>query len=35
VRSLSCPDDVVEQWLYHHGDNTLFLRDYGAVDLSR
>jgi hypothetical protein len=34
VSALGWPDDVVEQWLYDHGDNTPFLRDYRAVDLS-
>lgn len=35
VLRLRWPDDVLEQWLYHHADNSAFLRDYGDVDLSR
>lgn len=35
VSSLQWPDDVVEQFLYDHGDNVRFLRDYGAVELAR
>jgi hypothetical protein len=34
IASLGWPDDVVEQWLYDHGDNAHFRRDYGSVDLS-
>ncbi|MFC9355842.1 hypothetical protein ACFTZB_04535 [Rhodococcus sp. NPDC057014] len=35
VLNLQWPDDVVEQWLYDHADNSRFLRDYGSVDLSQ
>ncbi|WP_157552775.1 hypothetical protein [Micromonospora sp. NRRL B-16802] len=35
VSGLRWPDDVLEQWLYDHGDNNDFLQDYGTVDLSR
>ncbi|MFF0386903.1 hypothetical protein [Streptomyces sp. NPDC004286] len=27
------PDDVVQQFLFDHGDNAAFVRDYGGVDL--
>ncbi|MFB6784501.1 hypothetical protein ACFCX0_46385 [Streptomyces sp. NPDC056352] len=33
IASLQWPDDVVEQWLFDHGDNASFLRDYGGIDL--
>ncbi|MEU6718038.1 hypothetical protein ABZ897_41775 [Nonomuraea sp. NPDC046802] len=35
VSSLRWPDDVVEQFLYDHGDNDAFLHDYGDIDLSK
>ncbi|MFG2918135.1 hypothetical protein ACGF0D_35280 [Kitasatospora sp. NPDC048298] len=35
IASLQWPDDVVEQFLYDHGDNSSFLQDYRDVDLSR
>jgi len=35
VSSPGWPDDVVEQFLYHHADNIGFLRDYGDLDLSK
>jgi hypothetical protein len=34
IVSLQWPGEVVEQFLYDHGDNGSFLRDYGKVDLS-
>ncbi|MET8311325.1 hypothetical protein [Micromonospora sp. NPDC005173] len=34
VSGLGWPDDVLEQWLYDHGDNGAFLRDYGNLNLS-
>lgn len=33
VASLQWPDDVLEQFLYDHGDNAAFLDDYGSIDL--
>ncbi|MFJ6087992.1 hypothetical protein ACIQI8_42170 [Streptomyces sp. NPDC092369] len=30
---LQWPDDVVEQFLFDHGDNDSFVRDYGGIDL--
>ncbi|MEU5163843.1 hypothetical protein AB0G74_30105 [Streptomyces sp. NPDC020875] len=33
VAPLQWPDDVLEQFLFDHGDNDLFLRDYGGIDL--
>jgi len=33
VKILGWPDDVTEQWLYDHGNNVQFLRDYGRVRL--
>lgn len=35
VSSLGWPDDVLEQFLYDHADNTGFLNDYGDIDLSK
>lgn len=35
IASLQWPDDVVEQFLFDHGDNSGFLCDYGRIDLSR
>ncbi|MBD0675672.1 hypothetical protein [Streptomyces sp. CBMA156] len=35
IAALRWPEDVVEQWLYDHGDNGAFQRDYGHVDLAR
>ncbi|MEY9969485.1 hypothetical protein ABIA33_007573 [Streptacidiphilus sp. MAP12-16] len=35
ITSLQWPDDVVEQFLYDHGNYPPFLLDYGRVDLSR
>ncbi|MET9403343.1 hypothetical protein [Kitasatospora sp. NPDC002965] len=34
IAPLRWPDDVVEQWLYDHGDNGSFQRDYGHIDLA-
>lgn len=34
VLALRWPDDVLEQWLYDHPENSSFLRDYGSVELS-
>ncbi|GAA3783455.1 hypothetical protein GCM10022403_017580 [Streptomyces coacervatus] len=31
--SLQWPDDVVEQFLFDHGDNAAFVHDYGGIDL--
>ncbi|MBX9399476.1 hypothetical protein K4749_39575 [Streptomyces sp. TRM72054] len=31
--SLQWPDDVLEQFLFDHGDNAAFVRDYGGIDL--
>ncbi|MFE6461111.1 hypothetical protein ACFVP0_27100 [Streptomyces cinereoruber] len=33
VASLQWPDDVLEQFLYDHGDNDHFVTDYGSIDL--
>lgn len=33
IASLGWPDDVLEQWLYDHANNTSFIADYGAIDL--
>ncbi|MEV7123759.1 hypothetical protein [Kitasatospora griseola] len=33
VASLNWPKDVVEQFLYDHGDNAAFHADYGHLDL--
>ncbi|MER7694673.1 hypothetical protein, partial [Streptomyces sp. NPDC097610] len=33
LASLEWPDDVLEQFLFDHGDNDAFMRDYGSVDL--
>ncbi|MGU3587414.1 hypothetical protein ACLBYD_30260 [Rhodococcus sp. C26F] len=35
VLALQWPDDVLEQWLYDHADNSSFLHDYRSVDLSQ
>jgi hypothetical protein len=35
VLSLQWPADVVEQFLYDHGDNDAFLNDYGHINLYR
>ncbi len=35
ISALGWPADVVRQWLWDHGDNGPFLRDYARVDLSR
>ncbi|MFJ8010621.1 hypothetical protein [Streptomyces fagopyri] len=35
IASLHWPDDVLEQFLYDHGDNGHFVRDYQDVDLRR
>ncbi|WP_406132264.1 hypothetical protein [Streptomyces sp. NBC_00989] len=35
IASLRWPDDVVEQFLYDHGDNSHFLHDYRDIDFSR
>lgn len=31
--SLEWPDDVLEQFLFDHGDNAHFVYDYGNIDL--
>ncbi|MER6112661.1 hypothetical protein [Streptomyces hirsutus] len=33
LASLHWPDDVLEQFLFDHGDNSAFVHDYGDVDL--
>jgi len=33
ISELHSPADVVEQFLYDHGDNYNFLIDYGHIDL--
>ncbi|GGY52640.1 hypothetical protein [Streptomyces djakartensis] len=33
LASLHWPDDVLEQFLFDHGDNGAFVRDYGGIDL--
>ncbi|MFF7105215.1 hypothetical protein ACFY9X_34050 [Streptomyces nigra] len=33
LAALQWPDDVVEQFLFNHGDNTAFVYDYGSIDL--
>ncbi|MGW1563966.1 hypothetical protein ACWCQ1_47045 [Streptomyces sp. NPDC002144] len=33
LASLGWPDDVLEQFLFDHGDNDAFLRDYGGIEL--
>jgi hypothetical protein len=31
--SLQWPDDVLEQFLFNHGDKAAFVYDYGSIDL--
>ncbi|MER7050279.1 hypothetical protein [Streptomyces jumonjinensis] len=33
LESLQWPDDVLEQFLFDHGDNAAFVYDYGGLDL--
>ncbi|MET7903859.1 hypothetical protein ABZS86_21400 [Streptomyces sp. NPDC005355] len=33
LASLQWPDDVLEQFLFDHGDNAAFVYDYGSIDL--
>ncbi|MGW3192731.1 hypothetical protein ACWDBT_33385 [Streptomyces ardesiacus] len=33
LASLHWPDDVLEQFLFDHGDNAAFVHDYGGIDL--
>jgi hypothetical protein len=33
LASLAWPDDVLEQFLFDHGDNAAFVHDYGSIDL--
>ncbi|MGW2410269.1 hypothetical protein ACWCXK_38015 [Streptomyces sp. NPDC001739] len=33
LASLQWPDDVLEQFLFDHGDNGAFVYDYGHIDL--
>lgn len=33
VAALRWPDDVLEQFLFDHGDNTAFVDDYNTIDL--
>jgi hypothetical protein len=33
VAPLQWPDDILEQFLYDHGDNAAFVNDYGSIDL--
>ncbi|MEU6557787.1 hypothetical protein ABZ915_47440 [Streptomyces sp. NPDC046915] len=33
LASLHWPDDVLEQFLFDHGDNAAFVYDYGGIDL--
>ncbi|MFG2866100.1 hypothetical protein [Streptomyces sioyaensis] len=33
LASLEWPDDVLEQFLFDHGDNAPFVYDYGSIDL--
>ncbi|MFC9234925.1 hypothetical protein ACFTZK_00240 [Streptomyces decoyicus] len=33
LASLQWPDDVLEQFLFDHGDNAAFTFDYGGIDL--
>ncbi|MCG0284006.1 hypothetical protein [Streptomyces sp. PSAA01] len=33
LASLHWPDDVIEQFLFDHGDNGAFVSDYGGIDL--
>ncbi|GAA2919676.1 MULTISPECIES: hypothetical protein [Streptomyces] len=33
LASLQWPDDVLEQFLFDHGDNAAFVYDYGGIDL--
>lgn len=33
LASLQWPDDVLEQFLFDHGDNAAFVHDYGGIDL--
>ena len=35
ISTLGWPAEVVRQWLWEHGENGPFLRDYAGVDLSR
>lgn len=32
---LQWPDDVLEQFLFDHGENGAFVRDYGGIDLHK
>ena len=34
LATLQWPDDVLEQFLFDHGDNGAFLYDYGGIELS-
>lgn len=34
IAALNWPPEVVRQWLWDHGDNDSFLRDYASLDLS-
>ncbi|MCX5136465.1 hypothetical protein OOK06_30815 [Streptomyces sp. NBC_00340] len=34
LASLQWPDDVLEQFLFDHGDNSAFVYDYGGIDLA-
>ncbi|WP_331745382.1 hypothetical protein OG245_37645 (plasmid) [Streptomyces sp. NBC_01116] len=33
LAALHWPDDVLEQFLFEHGDNGAFVHDYGTIDL--
>ncbi|CAM5671155.1 hypothetical protein [Streptomyces atroolivaceus] len=33
LADLRWPDDVLEQFLFDHGDNTAFINDYNTIDL--
>lgn len=35
VAGLRWPDDVLEQFLFDHGDRAAFVDDYGSIDLRR
>ncbi|MGW2282651.1 hypothetical protein [Streptomyces sp. NPDC001770] len=33
MAALRWPGDVLEQFLFEHGDNTAFIDDYNSIDL--
>lgn len=35
LASIQWPDEVLSQFLFDHGDNAAFVRDYGSIDLRK